>query len=110
MAVPRLRTVITHLQIARHEAWLEDLLEASPPLIRMTMRPWRAVLASTPPPPVATMEIELEEPEEASVIARMWTASTVKPDAEVRAPVPRVSAGWLEDICLVFVRRVLDRA
>jgi hypothetical protein len=110
MAVPRLRAVIVRLQIARHEAWLEDLLEGSPPLIRMTMRPWRAILTHTPPPPLATLEVELEDQEEASVVARMWIEPTVKPETEVRVPVARVSAGWLEDVSLEFVERVLDRA
>jgi hypothetical protein len=110
MVVPRLRTVITRLRIARHEAWLEDLLEVSPPLIRMTMRPWRAVLAPTPPPPLATLEIELEEQTEASVVARMWIGPTVKPEAELRAPLPRVNASWLEGVSVDFVERVLDQA
>ena len=51
--------------MARHGAWLEDLLEESPPLIRMTMRPWRPLLRPTPPPPLATMEIELDDQVEA---------------------------------------------
>jgi hypothetical protein len=110
MAVPRLRSVITRLQMARHEAWLEDLLEDSPPLIRMTMRPWRALLTPTPPPPLATLEIELDEQAEASVVARIWTEPTVEPEAEVRVSVARVSAGWLEDVSLEFVERVLDEA
>jgi hypothetical protein len=110
MAVPRLHSVITRLQMARHEAWLEDLLEESPALIRLTMRPWRTLLTRTPPPPLATMEIELDEQTDASVVARIWIQPTVEPEAEVRVPVARVSAGWLEDVSLEFVERVLDRA
>jgi hypothetical protein len=109
MAVPRLRSVITRLQMARHEAWLEDLLDESPPLIRMTMRPWRALLRPAPPPPLATMEIELDEQAEASVVARMWIEPTVAPEAEIRVSVPRMSARWLDDVSLEFVERVLDR-
>lgn len=102
--------MITRLQMARHEAWLEDLLGDSPPLIRMTMRPCRPLLTPTPPPPLATMEIELDERADESVVARIWIEPTLEPEAEVRVSVARVSAGWLEDVSLEFVERVLERA
>jgi hypothetical protein len=109
MAVPRLQAAVLRLQLARHEAALEDHLEDSPPLLRMTMRPWRSALVRTPPPPFATLEVELEEGEEDFIAARMWLDPTVKPAGEARMALSRVTAGWLEQMTLEFVGKVLDR-
>jgi hypothetical protein len=73
------------------------------------MRPWRSLLTRTPPPPWATLEIELEEGTEESIVARMWIEPTVEPAEVVRTTPSRLTAGWLHQVALEFVERVLER-
>jgi hypothetical protein len=109
MASPRLGSLIARLQLAQHDAALEDALEGSPPLIRITFRPRRGPFTQAPPSPFATLEFEIQEGEEEVIVARWWVEPTVKPTAESTVAPSGASGAWLERVCLAFVEQVFDR-
>jgi hypothetical protein len=39
----------------------------------------------------------------------MWVAPTVEPADEVRTSLSRLTAGWLHQVSMEFVERVLER-
>jgi hypothetical protein len=111
MAVPRLQEVARRLQVARHEAAVEDHLEGTPPLVRLRFRPWRGPLSRGAGPAEGTLEIALADGGEGQVVARAWLdASTDVPDQEARVHLSRLGAAWLEARVLDFVGRLLANA
>jgi hypothetical protein len=110
MAVPRIVGLVQRLQMAQHEAAVEDLLEATPPLLRVTFRPRRGPFIHGPPPPFATLEIGLQEGgKEELVTARWWIVPTVEPTAELSVPPSRAGGAWLDQVFVEFVEQVLER-
>jgi hypothetical protein len=114
MAVPRLEEVARRLQIARHEASVEDQLEATPPTLRFSLRPWRGPWTDELAPPRGTLVLSLEGAAGASedaVSVRFWLdPEAEEPTDEMRVPPVRVNAAWLERLVLDFVERLLARA
>jgi hypothetical protein len=113
MAVPRLEEAARRLQIARHEASVDDQLEATPPTLRFSLRPWRGPWTDELSPPRGTLVLSLEgsEASEDVVSVRFWLDPEAdEPTDEMRVPPARVNAAWLERLVLDFVRRLLERA
>lgn len=109
MAVPRLEEIVRRLQMARHQAAVEDFLEAEPPTLRFTLRPWRGPWTEELAPPSGRLVLSLED--EDSVSVRAWLdPESEEPEHEAKVPPMRVSAAWLERLVLDFVERLLSRA
>jgi len=110
MAVPRLEDTVQRLRLGRHSAALEDRLHASPPSIRLAVRPWRGPL-SEQLSVEGLLEIRIErEPEE---VVEVWYSIT--PPCGAPLPADRITAvkldaGWLEGRVLAFVGALLGRA
>lgn len=111
MAVPRMEEFALRLQMARHEAVVEDMLDTTPALVRLTVRPWRGPWTEELSPPRGTLELAMEPGPEERVAVRVWLfAEAEAPSEEVRVPPPKLGAAWLEGTVLDFVERLLARA
>ncbi len=111
MAAPRLHEFVGQLQMAHHEASMEDDLEGAPPRLRLAMRPWRGPWTEDLAPPQGILELSLPEGAEGPVTVRVWLdAEAATPDEESRVPTARLGAAWLEQLVLGFVERLLARA
>jgi hypothetical protein len=111
MAVPRMEEFAQRLQMARHDAVVEDLLDGTPALVRLTVRPWRGPWTDDPAPPRGILELALEAGTEERVTVRSWLSPEAPaPYEEVRVPPSKVGAAWLEGAILDFVARLLARA
>ncbi|MEX2048867.1 MAG: hypothetical protein WEB90_04755 [Gemmatimonadota bacterium] len=113
MAVPRLEEVARRLQLARHEASVEDQLEATPPTLRFSLRPWRGPWTEELSPPRGTLVLSLEGAgaSEDAVSVHVWLdPEAEEPTDEMRVAPGRVNAAWLERLVLDFVERVFARA
>jgi len=110
MAAPRLSDIAQRLLMARHDAQVEDLLDGSPPVLRLALRPWQGPLAG-PDPVEGTLEIEPIGMEQDAVVVRSACEDPERPWAEEeRIPAAKLTAAWLEGRILAFVGKVLDRA
>ncbi len=108
MAVPRLQEVALRLHMARHHAVVEDHLDGAPPLIRLTVRPWRGPWSEGQEPPEGTLELVLEPGAEGMVIAESWIGPAAKePAALARVAPAKFGAAWLEGQVFDFLARLL---
>ncbi|MBM4183335.1 MAG: hypothetical protein FJ207_03815 [Gemmatimonadetes bacterium] len=111
MAMPRLHDLAQRLQLARHEAAAEDLLEDTPPSIRLIFKPWRGPWTEELSPPRSMLVLVLASEPEDRIIVRTWLDGEAnEPADETSIPTTKVSAAWLESVVLEFVERVLARA
>lgn len=111
MSVPRIEEVAQRLQLARHDAVVEDLLDQTPPRIRLTVRPWRGPWTEGLSPPAGVLELELDTGEDEQVIMRIWLDPEAdEPTAETSVPPARLGAAWLDAQVLDFVAKLLERA
>jgi hypothetical protein len=110
MAVPRLQEFSLRLHMARHAAVVEDLLDGTPALVRLTLVPWRGPWTEELSPPRGTFELALETGPDELVAVRMWLdVDTNAPTEELRVAPSKLGAAWLEGRVLDFVARVLAR-
>jgi hypothetical protein len=110
IAAPRLTDIAQRLALARHEAAVEDHLDAFPPVLRLTVRPWRGPLAA-PDAVEGVLEIMPLGVEQDAVGLRYACEAPERPLAEEeRIPTAKLTASWLEGRVLGFVGQVLDRA
>jgi hypothetical protein len=108
-ALPRLVEIARRLQMARHEVSIEDLLDQSPPLLRLWMRPWRGPLCDDPTPPLARLELILTSGEGELVVARTWLDDGLdNPTREVGIPAAGLGGDPLIRVTADFVERVLS--
>ena len=99
------------LQMARHDAVVDDMLDGTPALLRLTVRPWRGPWTEELAPPRGTFELALEPGAEEGVTVRLWLDLEAQaPSDAARVPPSRISAAWLEGAILDFVARLLARA
>jgi hypothetical protein len=111
MAVPRLEAMVVRLRMARHDAALEDRLDASPPTLLLSVRPWRGPWTQELAPPRGTLAIVLHGgPEEHIVVRFSLDSDAEEPAREMRVSPARISAVWLERVVVEFVERLLARA
>jgi hypothetical protein len=111
MAVPRLEEIARRLRMARHEASVEDRLEATPPVLRFSLLPWRGPWTEELSPPRGVLVLAIENEGEERVVVRIWLdAEANEPTEETRLPPIRVGAAWLELLVVDFVERLLERA
>ena len=110
MAVPRLEDIAQRLVMARHEAVVEDLLDEAPPIVRLTMRPWRGQLAAPSAVAEGSLELAIEEGTE-EISLHVWLGPRTGPSSDQeRVPTAKLGAAWLEGRVLSFVQRLLDLA
>jgi hypothetical protein len=111
MAVPRLQDIAQRLQLARHHATVEDLLDAAVPTARLTFKPWRGPWTEKLDPPVSALELTvLLEPAE-QIAVRVWLdVAADGPVEEIPVPPSKLGAAWLESVVVDFVQRALARA
>lgn len=112
-AVPRLAEIAQHLRMARHEAWIEDLLEESRPSLHLWMRPSRGPLGDDSPPPLARLDLVVGggegEGEGEQVLARLWLdQGSARPAVEIGIPAARLGLDRLTHVATEFVKRVLS--
>jgi hypothetical protein len=108
MAVPRLEQVAQRLQMARHEAHVEDLLDGVPPAIRLTVRPWSNPMDEGREPMAGMLEFVVEPVAHGMILAQSWTgASFDVPLEELRVPPGSFGAAWLETRVLEFLAKLL---
>lgn len=111
MSVPRIEEVAQRLQLSRHDAVIEDLLDQARPRIRLTVRPWRGPWTEGLSPPAGMFELELQGGGDDQVIMRIWLdVDGAEPSAETTVPPARLGAAWLDAQVLDFVARLLERA
>jgi hypothetical protein len=111
MSVPRLEQVAQRLQLCRHEAFIEDLLDTDSPRVRLTVRPWRGPWSEKLSPPTGVLELALEVERELEIVMRTWLdANDSQPTDESCVPSARLSAAWLDSQVLDFVAKLLRRA
>ena len=108
LAVPRLEEAAQRLTMARHQAFVEDLLDASPPVVRLTLKPWQAPLASGRSAE-GRLLIGLPDPNGETVSLSYDLGDQGEPVVE-HVPAARLSGTWLEFNILAFIGRVLDEA
>lgn len=110
MAVPRLKEMAQRLVLARHDAVVEDLLDASRPRVQLTVRPWRAPLT----PHEASdgrLELGIEDEGEERISLRFWLgAHSEVPTGQESIPTAKLDGAWLEGRVLGFLGQLLDRA
>ena len=111
MAVPRLQDVTQRLQMARHEASVEDRLDGSPPSLRLTLRPWRGPWTEELHPPQGLLEVTLDAGPDGPVTLRTWLDDEAdRPTEEAEVSPSKLSAGWLGSHVVHFIERLLARA
>ena len=102
---------VLRLQMARHEAVVEDLLDGTPARVRLTVRPWRGPWTEDLSAPCGTLELAMEPGPEERVAVRMWLDSEAEaPSEALSVPPAKLGAAWLEGAVLDFVARLLSRA
>ncbi|MDH3208172.1 MAG: hypothetical protein OEO79_16340 [Gemmatimonadota bacterium] len=110
MAVPRLKEMAQRLVLARHDAVVEDLLDASRPRVQLTVRPWRAPFT----PHEASdgrLELGIEDEGEERISLRFWLgAHSEVPTGQESIPTAKLDGAWLEGRVLGFLGQLLDRA
>jgi hypothetical protein len=110
MSVPRLVEVARRLELARHDAVVEDLLDEVPALVRLSVRPWRGPWTRTLSPPSGVFELEIDPAREDQIISRIQLdAETDGPADETLLQPSRLTAAWLEARVLDFVTKLLAR-
>jgi hypothetical protein len=110
MAAPRLEQVAHRLEMARHGAAVEDLLDGVPPAIRLTVRPWSNPMDEDVEPAAGMLEFVVEPGAHGMILAQSWTgASFDVPLEELRVPPGSFGAAWLEARVLDFLARLLGR-
>ena len=111
MAAPRIEALAVRLHLARHEAALEDGLDAASPALRFRVKPWRSPFSEELDRGWETLELALEGGSEDQVVVRRWCEATgPEPESEERLPLSRAGAAWLEARLVAFVESVLARA
>lgn len=111
MVVPRLCDIAQRLQIARHEARLEDALDETPPAVRLAVRPWSGPFVEDEMPLDGLLELTVDPGAEGEVIARTWLgpAGDVL-EREVSVTPAKLGAAWLEGQVLDFLAKLLRNA
>lgn len=111
MAMPRLQDIAQRLQLARHHATAEDLLDGAVPTARLTFRPWRGPWTEKLDPPVSALELALVVEPTEEIAVRVWLdVAAEEPTEEVVVPTAKLGAAWLEGVVVDFVQRSLARA
>jgi hypothetical protein len=111
MSVPRLVEVARRLELARHDAAVEDLLDEVPSLVRLSVRPWRGPWTGKLSPPPGIFELEIDAAREDQIVARVQLDPEADEPAEETLLQPsRLTAAWLEARVLDFVAKLLARA
>jgi hypothetical protein len=111
MAMPRLQDIAQRLQLARHHATAEDLLDADVPVARMTFRPWRGPWTEKLDPPVSALEFAVVPEPAEQISVRVWLdVAAEEPTEEIVVPPTKLGAAWLEGVVVDFVQRSLARA
>lgn len=109
MAVPRLQEATQRLSMARHDVRLEDLLDSSPPLIRVALKPWRGPLADADDPG-GVFELSIDYgPEEHAVAHSKLLGPGGPMSREERVPTRKLGGEWIDARVLDFIGLVLDR-
>lgn len=110
MAASRLTDMAHRLTMAGHDALLEDRLDGTPPVLELTLRPWRGPLA--PQDAIeGTLQIRPGGVDQDTVRVRAACDSPELPWVEEdQIPAPKLTAAWLEARVLSFVGQVLARA
>ncbi len=108
LVVPRFQEIAVKLQMARHDARVEDSLDASPPRVRLTVRLWRGPFNEQEGPAEGTLELALETAPTPEVVACTWIGPSSGPPAEeVTVSPPKLGAAWLESQVVDFLGRLL---
>ena len=111
MAVPRIEEIARRLQLARHRAVLEDLLEGAPPLLRLTVHPWRGPWTKPLAPPVGVFELRIEPKADEELTLRLrLDLDADQPHEEVTLQVSQLNGASLDARVLEFVEKLLARA
>lgn len=110
LAVPRLLDAALRLEMARHTATVEDLLDAAPPSLRLLLRPWRGPWTEELSAPLGVLELVLADGPGGPVTVRTWLdAESAEPTDEMEVPPSRVGAAWLDQAVVAFVKARLTR-
>ncbi len=110
MAAPRLAEIAGRLQLARHESSVEDLLDGTPPTLRLLFRPWRGPWTEQLAAPLGVLELVLADDSEERVALRTWLdVESPQPTQEVLVSPARLGAEGLQRAALDFVRARLAR-
>lgn len=110
LAVPILADTALRLNMARHEAWIEDLLESPAPVARLTLRPWQGPWDHRGSVE-GYLEIGIDDDDDEKLTLRSWVIGAEDATlAEERLPANRFSASWLQSRILDFIERVLAAA
>lgn len=111
VVVPEIESLATRLAAARHGTRVEDLTEASPPVIRLVVTPWTGPLDEDDEARWGVLELALEARPEEVVVARYWLGPPAgRPVLESSLPGPNVAAAWLERIAVDFLARLMALA
>lgn len=109
--MPCLAKIAQRLREARHEAWVEDRLAETPPVLRLSVRPWRGPWSEETSPQGGVLVLALEDAPEERVLVRAWLATEAEEPTGGTSIAPiRVSAAWLERLVVGFVAQLLERA
>jgi hypothetical protein len=110
LAVPSLEDTALRLNMARHEAWIEDLLESPAPVARLTLRPWQGPWEHRGSVE-GYLEIGIDDDDDEMLTLQSWVMGAEDAIlAEERLPASRFSASWLQSRTLDFIERVLSAA
>lgn len=111
MAVPRLEEVVQRLELARHEAALEDALDGPVPRVRLWLRAHPGPLDEEEPRGRSRLEMVLEEEPEPLLRLRAWADPTSEDPSQLgEISLGRLGASWLDERVMMFVGDVLGRA
>jgi hypothetical protein len=110
MAVPRLQETALRLSMARHQAHLEDLLDAPEPVLQLTLRPWSSPLAEEKPG-VGHLVIGIQTLAQEYVTLRYWVGGPDgAPPRDDRIATDKITSSWLDCRLLDFIGFVLGEA
>ncbi len=110
MAVPRLHDIALRLQMARHDARVEDALDQVPPAVSLVVRPWSGPWSDDDVPVDGMLELTVSPGAAGEVVARVWLGASHDQLAdEVTVTSAKLGASWLEGRVLDFLARLLAR-
>lgn len=109
MAAPRLREGAQRLTMARHYAYVDDLLDSPRPALRLVFRPWQSPLAGGASPE-GLFEIRPDGPNGEYVTFTYQVNSHDASTHEDSIATSKLTASLLESRLVAFVTLVLDEA
>lgn len=109
LAAPLLEVVSRRLRLARHDASVDDLLEAPERLIRFRLDPWPGPFQEPGSARAAMLEIAVGGEDVEVVTAWYWLDGLAEaPQTMPSVSTTRLTASWVERTILDFVGKVLE--